>query len=161
MASSHEVQPPCLTVPRTLIWVDSIRTPPWLSCRSSPGASLSMFYCTLCIYCVLFLLCNDYSFILFCNDLTLHCSILLFKYSSNFLFRLMLDFSGYGSLFWYWMCIPGILILKTQNKKTLPITIKYSRLNIHHTSEGLPTLVLASGVAQAYCHNRCYLGIRD
>jgi hypothetical protein len=44
-----------------------------------------------------------------------------------------------------WKCIPGILIplWSTSNKKTIPVIIKYSQVNNHHTSQDLPTSIFA------------------
>ncbi len=52
----------------------------------------------------------------------------------------------YCSVFWYWKCIPIILI---------PITTTICRVNKHHTSARFAYFRLNTGFLKAYCHYRC------
>ncbi len=127
-----------------LLWVDLIWTFSIGLHADSPLELLRTVSALLFIVHILNTVhCDNYSSILFCNYLILHCLILLFNNVSQLLFWLLFNSLNYCSIIWHWKYIPGIPITKTHNKKTIPVIIKYSWVNKHHTTRDSPTFVLA------------------
>ncbi len=155
--------------------MDSIQTIPLGLHAVSPLELLfRTVYALLCILHLLYIvyiLCH----ILFSNDSFCSCSntlVQLFQQPiiadhhqycsiSLLLVQSLFDYCSiiFPYMFWSWKYIPGISI---PNKKTVPVIMKYSQVNRHHTSQDLPTFVLHSiGCREGLLPHRCERDLRN
>ncbi len=151
------VQLPLADCPRT-IWFE------WTQFRQSRLAFIQIFrlsfflgwpmlYFILCIHCILFTLhiasCLPMSYsaiiqIFLSVSKANYCQLPSCCLNSLFSIRLLFDYCFIiVNSSDTWKCIPCILFSKTRHNKTVPIIIKYSRANQHHTSQDSPVFVLA------------------
>ncbi len=141
LTTAHAVQPPCLTVLRTL-WSESTHF------GQSPSAFMQFFPSSFHLgWSMLFVYC---AFIVYCLHLASHSvsNGVLFSYSNILAWLLIANYHHYCSIsVWLlfiilnWKCIPGIF--RSHNRKTVPVIVKYSLANKHQTSQDSPTYVLA------------------
>jgi hypothetical protein len=112
-----------------LIWVNSIRTVPLLIDFPLELLFRRVYtYCTWCAFVLVYVsYCNQYSLILFCNYLILHCSVLCQTMSSLIVPTIVWILSN-CSLFWYRKCIPGNSDPKTRNINHLRVNLNI----LHH-----------------------------